>query len=81
MVDDTDAWILGREPIGDLAGAVLRRVIDDDHLEVVGVCRHGRERLAHDGLDIPLLVVRREEHREGRKSCGQDESRLAFRTH
>ena len=48
---------LGREPVGDLAGAVGRAVVDDEHA-VAGRVEHLAER-AHERLDVLALVVGR----------------------
>ncbi len=54
--------VLDRETIGELAGAVGRAVVDDEHAEAVG--RRAREHLSRgedDRLDVLGLVVGREQ--------------------
>ena len=56
--------MLRGEPVGDGRGRVARAVVDDDDLERPGDRRQALERLAHERLEVRLLVVGREEVRE-----------------
>ena len=55
-VEHVDARVLGREPVGELAGAVGRGVVDHEH--AVAVAQHLAER-AHHRLEVLALVVGR----------------------
>src|SRR5512138_2407469 len=53
-----DAAGLGREPVGDFAGAVRRCVVDDEHLEALILLEHERD----DARQVLALVVCGNDH-------------------
>ena len=54
-----------RELVGERLRAVARAVVDGDDLERLGDGRQALERLLDEALDVRLLVVGREEVRQG----------------
>ena len=66
VVDRADDVRMGaREAVGDGRGPVLRAVVDGDDLEAVRESRQRDQGLLHERLEVGLLVVGREEVREG----------------
>ena len=59
--DPEDPRVGSRELGRDLAGPVLRAIVDGDDLERLGDRRERRQRLLHQRGEVRLLVVRREE--------------------
>src|SRR3954468_11828566 len=53
--------MVGGQPVGDRARAVLRPVVDGDDLEFVGQPGQLGERLVNERLDVLSLVVDRKE--------------------
>ncbi len=57
-VQHLDPFVLGSEAVGDLAGAVGRAVVDDEHAKALGRgLRQNRPGGSNDGLNILGLVV------------------------
>ncbi len=65
-VQHLDPFALGRQAVGDRAGAVRRGVVDHQH---VGA-RQGGEHAAHDGLESGRLVVGGKDDPDGRRHGG-----------
>jgi hypothetical protein len=60
-VEHTHLVELRGQPVGDLAGAVGRPVVDHEHGVLQTRRRELGQRRAHDGLDVLGLVVGRED--------------------
>jgi hypothetical protein len=65
VVDGSNLRVGGGQLVGDGCCPVLRAVVDDDDLELLGEGRQGGEGLLDEAAQVGLLVVRREEVGEG----------------
>src|SRR4051812_36731387 len=70
MVDHSHLRMVGGQPVGDRARAVLRPVVDGDDLEFVGQPGQLGERLVNERLDVLSLVVGRKEEGQAGDAVG-----------
>ena len=66
LVDDLDGGVARGPFVGDLRGAVLRAVVDDDRLEFVAVSDERGQR----PIEVVLGVVGGHDHRQQRRAHG-----------